>query len=165
MEFETLRPGIASVFADIDIDRVLIEINPNTLVICHPTGIFYTAQTRGVCCNHPEAEGFMLPVEFEESEEFNRWFDCKHNCYKKWENGSEEQMKSASLSNRFIQGAIKMSYKYQINSMLFDFERIKDFQEGWWPVKGEGYLHYLSNRIKGIQLKQYKGYLHLGNCD
>ena len=40
------------------------EFVPSTcflVIVEHPTGIIYTNQTHGLCCAHPQIEGFMLP--------------------------------------------------------------------------------------------------------
>jgi len=34
------------------------------LVICHPTGIWYTTQAGGTTCAHPSEEGFFVPLPF-----------------------------------------------------------------------------------------------------
>jgi hypothetical protein len=37
------------------------------LIIEHPSGVFFTNQTRGVCCDHPEIEGVFVPLDAEAS--------------------------------------------------------------------------------------------------
>ena len=38
------------------------------LIIAHPTGIQYTNQVGGVACLHPCLEGFLVPLERDESD-------------------------------------------------------------------------------------------------
>src|SRR5262245_38555719 len=37
------------------------------LIIQHPSGVLYTRQTCGTCCDHPEVEGVFVPFDAEES--------------------------------------------------------------------------------------------------
>jgi len=37
------------------------------IIIQHPSGVLYTNQTCGTCCDHPEVEGVFVPFDAEES--------------------------------------------------------------------------------------------------
>lgn len=47
------------------------------LIVLAPTGITWTNQTGGVSCNHPEAEGFLIPLPF-------AWVSCKDSLENEW---------------------------------------------------------------------------------
>ncbi len=45
--------------------KFYVELSENTgacLVIEAPTGVVYSTQTGGSCCDHPEVEGFIVPL-------------------------------------------------------------------------------------------------------
>lgn len=43
----------------------LLSITQTVLVIPRNTGIIYTNQIGGTQCNHPELEGFIVPIEYD----------------------------------------------------------------------------------------------------
>lgn len=117
-------------------------IDDNTiLLIKHPTGIIYNVQAGGMLCIHPECEGFILSVN-----NFGQDLDdCSYGCCYLDENGRKSELANA------IQAYCQERYSaYEIK---FDFNRLSELQEGWWPVTA---------KIEGLQ---YEGYLHTRNCD
>lgn len=118
------------------------------LIVSHPTGVFYTAQTGGVSCNHPECEGFAISLgSF--LEEFD---DCDYGCQYIDRLPEKQKQLADDLNKLFI--AHTTGWRYQIT---FDYSRLNELQEGWWPVLVKGNLD--------TQPIDWKGYIHTGNCD
>lgn len=121
------------------------------LIIAHKTGIKYEAQCDGIGCAHPEAEGFVLSLGSFMSD----FDDCSFGCT--WmREMPESQMKLATALDISLREKTR-NWKYLIS---FDFNRVGELMEGWWPVVIEGVLDDW-NKTEG----RFMGYLHTGNCD
>lgn len=118
------------------------------LIVSYPTGILYTAQCGGIGCRHPECEGFVLSLGSFASD----FDDCSYGCHHIEDLDSEDKLKLArDIDNVLISESAK--YRYHIG---FDFDRINQLMEGWWPVT----IHKLDD-WEGV----LRGFLHIGNCD
>ena len=154
----------------IDADEIFPHSNC-VLIICRNTGIYYTAQTGGMLCNHPVAEGFAIPLIFEPD-----YDDCKENCWISNNHGDEVSGGGIALRK---DSALKLNeelkkYKgFDIKNIEFDFDRINEFTEGWWPVKFDRHIKTITmsdwrfkdgNEAEQVYEKN-NGYMHCGNCD
>jgi hypothetical protein len=45
------------------VDLACCSIEPCLIILCK-SGIFYTNQTDGICCLHPEVEGVLVPLSY-----------------------------------------------------------------------------------------------------
>jgi hypothetical protein len=121
----------------------------SAVIVCHPTGVKYTAQAGGVGCTHPSAEGFLLIMQ---DFDIN---DCSFGCYC-LNRLPDQREKLANLIHEMLIKSTKGGRK----ELEFDFSRVDDLQEGWWPVKIKASFGYLGDEpFRGI------GWLHNGNCD
>lgn len=127
----------------IDVDSILPD-RP-ALIICLPTGIKYTAQTGGIGCDHPEAEGILLSL----SPVLEDFDDCSYGCSHLWEMEVARLKLADDLDTFFIDK--------NYNHIKIDRERLTELAEGWWPV-----IYSLS--MGGVP-GPFKGYIHTGNCD
>ena len=129
----------------IEADRLHGDCNEDgTLIICAPTGIILTAQVGGLRCEHPKVEGFSIPFFNENEDNFN---DCGWGCY----NSIAGNKDNSGYLKRYAEAIDKYLVNYP--DIKFDYERINELMEGWWPV------------LKSINDEEFKAYLHLGNCD
>jgi hypothetical protein len=139
----------------IDVDNVVgDEFVP--LILLAPTGIKYTAQCGGMMCTHPEAEGFVIKLSSSFGEEIN---DCEHGCqYLSYNDdyGKGKRQKLAAILDLYLKNKTD-GWRFKIE---FDFERVDELQEGWWPVKVKGLL----DEFYGTYLN-HRGFIHTGNCD
>lgn len=136
----------------IDIEDFIGE-NSVGLIISYPTGVFYTGQTGGLACNHPEFEGILLSIS-------DRYFSdidtCNHpgGCASGYFN-PDDRMNLAKIVNVQLQH-IPGDIKYR-----FDFDRIDIFEEACIPVILNGSIGY-----RGEELDSAKGILFTNdNCD
>jgi hypothetical protein len=129
----------------IDVDRV---VDGTALIISYPTGITYTAQCGGVGCTHPVCEGFVLSL----GSFMGSFDDCSYGC-QHIEDLSEEEKKKLGKD---INAQMLSESKNWSMSILFDFDRINQMMEGWWPVVVNGFDDW------GGTLR---GFIHTGNCD
>lgn len=130
-------------------------------IICAPTGILCTAQVGGNSCFHPHVEGFPVVLTLGGSGTFD---DCSWGCNNNLlDDDLEVRHKYAKAIDDFltenINGCIWETIVFE-----FDYERIKELTEGWWPV-----LATLKNcgfcRKEEYYKQKFKAYLHFGNCD
>ena len=170
--------------------RIVLDVEDNErgsprIIVSHPTGIFYTEQVGGIACWHPEAEGFVMylnhDIDFD---------DCSAGlcCAPIYEN--KEERENDKNEYRGIRESIakeidillngikfgKIDYgRIFISQLSFNFDKIYEFTEDWWPVKVElsrvlpnvsaSGLEYYSDAVH-IESKQFEGYLTRGNnCD
>jgi len=135
--------------------KILIEIDDFTIVdfVCYfivkaETGVFYTSQSGGVSCQHPEFEGFIIPI----GGNYGLFNDCALGCqYIGFD--SDTKKKAAIEIDKWLTNTSK-DFSYKIS---FDFDNIHSLMEGWWPVKYSG-------RLSGKQV-ELTGILVTGNCD
>lgn len=133
---------------ELDIDD-FFDDNQSAVIVCYPTGVKYTAQAGGTSCTHPSAEGFLLIFwDFDIN-------DCSFGC-SSLSRLPKERIKLANhindiLINETKGGRIRLE---------FDFSRVDELQEGWWPVKISADFGYFNDEpFEGT------GWLHNGNCD
>jgi hypothetical protein len=121
------------------------------LILSHPTGVKYEAQCMGVGCWHPQYEGFVLSLGT-----FMRDFDdCSYGCYHIQDMPESQRKLADDLNKEFLEKTSK--WRYQIT---FDYDRLVDLMEGWWPVIVSGKIDDW-NKTEGT----FKGIIHTGNCD
>ncbi len=140
---------------EIDLDRIVPDCDDScALVICEKTGIFYTAQCGGLLCSHPAAEGFYLPI-WDIAPEIN---DCDMGCSSI--SKAIPQYDRPDLRDNLAK-AIDIALESNLATysfvLKFDYSRIDELQEGWWPLIITGTLH-------GVELN-HQCYLHRENCD
>jgi hypothetical protein len=128
---------------EIDLDSFDAD---DLVIVLQKTGVIYTAQTGGMCCNHQKAEGYVLRSG-NLAPSINHCICCSPL--------------SDILIAKHIQEAIN---RYITENELsveikFDYDRLKEFQEGWWPllVKGKYFAIPFNYWTKIIY--------HSGNCD
>lgn len=122
------------------------------LILSYPTGIMYSAQCGGIGCQHPKCEGFVLSLGT-----FCQDFDdCSYGCHH-IEDLSEDSKKKLADD---INDALEKQTSGWIYSIRFDFKRINQLMEGWWPVLVYGELDKWNN-LSG----SFEGFIHTGNCD
>lgn len=85
-------------------------------------------------------------------EDFN---DCSYGC-SHLQQMPEQQKKLADELNQLLI-AKTHKWRYQIS---FDYNRLPELMEGWWPVEITGILDDW-NKVEG----RFVGYIHTGNCD
>jgi hypothetical protein len=130
----------------IDVDNI---VSGTALIIAHPTGIFMTAQCGGVGCSHPSIEGFAIDL----GSFMDDFDDCKYGCHHIPDLSEEEKKRLASD----IDAELSNFKPFMIR---FDFDRIEEMQEGWWPIKVKGEIDkWNRTHIDSI------GFIHNGNCD
>lgn len=137
----------------IDVDDIQFDEDSAALVVCTPTGIFYTAQCGGMCCSHPVAEGFFLPMWELLPEIDDCDFGCSHLTKSPQNDRPDLRQKLAAAIDAGLQRVPQMSF-----SLRFDFDRIDELQEGWWPLRITGRLH-------DVGPLDHRCYYHSGNCD
>lgn len=135
------------------------------LVIMSPTNVIYEFQCGGSFCLQRSVEGFLINIP-------NLW-NVIDDCEEGW-CGLEECGYSSPQDDDLIRSTVlsrydlafilherfkKISREYEnkdklIDSMNFDFDRVNELREGWWPV--------LVNWNGSYELK---GYLTGWNCD
>jgi uncharacterized protein DUF6210 len=153
------------------------------LIVLHKTGVFFTDQVGGMACCHPEAEGFVLRV----SDYYKVIDDCKsglcwiipdQSCYgetkieKKCRNddidaqnkiGAEIDIKFVMLDRE--EGIGFKDWHGTVINMRFDFDRVNELTEGWWPVKFDMKLNDNNWNDDNSNYGKFKGILCTGNCD
>lgn len=129
----------------------IVNSEDTILILGFKTGIFYEAQCGGIGCEHPKFEGFVIALG-----KFMQDFDdCKYGC-SHIQNIPQQREKLASDLNVILINATSR-WRYVI---AFDFERISELREGWWPVIVSGVIDEW-NKTSGA----FKGIIHTGNCD
>jgi hypothetical protein len=140
-------------------------------IICAPTGIICTAQVGGIRCAHPSVEGYSIPLivntwDYNEELDFD---DCEWGC------GANQELENKEYKLRYAEeidkvlSRINEENKYiQCLQFKFDYERVGELMEGWWPVLVQfGFTEFdnLSQEKLEPYKQQFKGYLHFGSCD
>lgn len=134
----------------LDVNEILHD-SQTALIILRPTGVFYTAQTGGVGCDHPKAEGILLPMP-EWMQEFD---DCSYGCQHLWQDEAARTRLADDLDAFF---AFKRHDFIQI-----DRDRLRELSEGWWPVIYNAPIG--DSFVQGQEPGPFKGYIYTGNCD
>lgn len=140
--------------------RDVIPDHLTALVVSHPTGVWYEVQAGGMACMHPECEGFVVSLgEF--MMDFN---DCKGLCGILGIEETDPDMVRQSLHRQMEIGQKidKALREYTAVSIRFDFERVNELMEGWWPVLVTGNLNSI---MVEKESRDWIGYIHTNNCD
>jgi hypothetical protein len=132
----------------LDVDDVVGDLT--ALIISLPTGIFYTAQTGGMDCNHPQCEGLAIALP----ERLQNFDDCSYGCNHLWQMPEAREKLANDLDAFFIS-------ERHIHISI-DRDKLSELSEGWWPVV---YNRHLGDSFNGITPGPFKGYIHTGNCD
>lgn len=138
---------------EVILDVEMVVGHNTALLIQYPTRIKYEVQAGGIGCTHPTCEGFCLNIG-SLGQDFD---DCSYGCY--WiDDNKEIQKKLANDLEKYLEINTKY-WRYQIS---FDYDRLDELQEGWWPVIVIGEIDGGSIATKNVN---WKGYIHTGNCD
>lgn len=138
-------------------------------IICASTGILCTAQVAGIACRHPKIEGYIIPLHSFNTEKFIKnlesFNDCDWGCdfvYNKipFEGDKERRNDYANAVDSFLKENFNNKNAQQMLS-YFDYDRIDELTEGWWPVLIQ-FSDCFTNKPYDTR---FKGYLHFGNCD
>lgn len=146
-------------------DRIVVELWQFTetvtgidkacaLVVCAKTGVIYTTQAGGFGCDHPEAEGFAVST-FNFAPDID---DCEFGCSALTKSAPE--FDKPELRKKFAD-AIDISIRERVKgysfTVRFDYARIDELMEGWWPL-------WVKGNLNGTEL-DHPCYYHRGNCD
>jgi hypothetical protein len=137
----------------ITIDVWQIVRDNTALIISHPTGIEYEVQAGGLSCTHPTCRGFVINLNDLGKDVDECAFGCAEIEYE-----IDLQNRFALFLDDYLKNATK-DWPYQI---AFDYDRLTELQEGWWPVVVTGLL---DGGIIATKHVSWKGYIHAGNCD
>lgn len=133
-------------------------------IICAPTGIICTAQVGGISCKHPKVEGFTVPLHSLNTEKFRKnlynFNDCDKGCSFHSKIDKDKMNKYANAVDKFLKTAFNKKNEQQM-LFTFDYDRIDELTEGWWPVLVQ-FSEWLTDKPYDTK---FKGYLHFGNCD
>lgn len=112
------------------------------------------AQCGGIACTHPSQEGYYLPM----------WDICQDldEC----EYGCANLTKSTKFDNPDLRKALADEIQKRCDSidgrhsfsLAFDYSRIDELQEGWWPL-------IINGRLYDIDFDNQPCIYHRGNCD
>jgi len=137
--------------------KPVIEIMPDSdqtyLIYLCDSGVEYSAQTGGVLCDHPTAEGVLIPL-------FNEHYgllDLTEFCCL----GGEPAYNTEQVNRAIAHAQFEVRFGYK---MTVDELSLHPIEEAWIPVNlekvGEGFLDCFENfpdRFQGILVYQ--------NCD
>ena len=138
--------------------------NIGVVIICAPTGVMCTAQVGGMVCRHPEIEGYPIYLRWQGMGEFKDFDDCSWGCWGGSED-TEHMTKYAAAIDSFLKEFINDETSIRPNLLFnFDYERIGELMEGWWPVLVQFKQRFTFSDTKYYDAK-FKGYLSFGNCD
>jgi hypothetical protein len=139
--------------------KPVIEIMPDCdqtyLIYLCESGVKYSAQTNGYACNHPEAEGVLIPL-------FNEHYgllDLTEFCCMGGD--PENSLTHPEINKAIAHAEFEYNFGYR---MTVDELSLHPIQEAWIPVNlekvGEGFLDCFENfpdRFQGVLVYQ--------NCD
>jgi hypothetical protein len=139
--------------------------NIGVVIICASTGVMCTAQVGGMVMQHPEIEGYPVYLYKRQGMgEFKYFEDCYWGCWGVSED-MEHMTKYAAAIDSFLKEFINDETSIRPNLLFkFDYERIGELMEGWWPVLVQFKRRFTSSDPKYYDAK-FKGYLSFGNCD
>ncbi|MDC3957625.1 hypothetical protein KEG38_27450 [Polyangium jinanense] len=101
------------------------------VIIQHPSGVLYTNQTCGTCCDHPEVEGVFVPFDAEESWlRLNAHFEGSKYRGTGAMHGIDEE-DATFIESILRDGRIGVP-------LVVDRSRLKDSHEAWVQVLIEG---------------------------
>lgn len=135
------------------LDIQMVVNSGTALIVKHPTGVFYEVQAGGLGCTHPNCQGFVIDLG-----SFGQDFsDCSYGCAMISDDENKQKELADALNTYFTNQSKNSEYK-----ISFDFERIDELEEGWWPVNVSGKLN---GGILANDSVEWEGYIHTGNCD
>lgn len=137
----------------IDLDTFIADSDGCALVIQVPTGVKYTAQCGGMSCTHPNAEGVYLPM-WDIAPDID---DCKEGCSDLTKSPKFDRPDLRMALADLIQAALNKPTNFGFQ-LCFDYSRIDDLKEGWWPLRIKGKIH-------GIEGLDHACIYHRSNCD
>jgi len=121
------------------------------VVLLLPTGVVWEPQTGGICCNHPSAEGILVPLRSMSA--------FPHiGCYRE------------TLPEH--EGMLRAAIEEAGWPLEVDLSRWAEAEEAWWPVvvKGEGLFYDkrpypLTDLDPLFSFIGARGWLVTENCD
>lgn len=152
------------IHSDDYIDRITRIVG--VAIICAPTSILCTAQVAGVACLHPKIEGYTVPIHSINPEKFRKnldsFDDCKRGCdfVMCFEDEKIRRRNYARAVGKFLKESLNNKNAQQM-LFTFDYDRIDELTEGWWPV----IVQFSESFTNKPYDTKFKGYLHFGNCD
>lgn len=135
----------------------LYDIMPDdgcALVVTAPTGIIYTAQCGGMLCMHPESEGVYFPI-WDLLPEVD---DCAHGCFSLTKSPRCDNPELREKFAAIIYSNLQIATRPFSFSMGFNFSKIDELQEAWWPL-------IINGTFSGVRFDNAECYYHRGNCD
>lgn len=133
----------------IDIEDVVGE---NTaIIISSPTGILYNAQCDGLGCAQMKYEGYVMPLGDFGSDIDDCAFGCAHLSSPEFEESRKELAKA--IDNAGYEYCL-----YTTMQLRFDYSRLDDLKEGWWPMLLDGTFY-------GNKYSNHPVIVCGGNCD
>lgn len=138
----------------IDVYDILQDRDECALIICQPTGVYYTAQCGGMACTHPVAEGFFLPIWDIAPGVDDHEFGCSNLTKSPMHDRPDLREKLAAAIDEALR---EFNQRYGIQ-LYFDRERIDELQEGWWPL-------IITGHFGNVGPLSHRCYYHAGNCD
>ncbi|MBK9266196.1 MAG: hypothetical protein IPM54_41210 [Polyangiaceae bacterium] len=101
------------------------------LIIRHPSGVIYTNQTRGNCCDQPEMEGVFVPIDAEQTwEKLSDYFTGTKYCGSGAMHGIDEE------DAMFIESVLRDA-RVGV-PLVVDRSRLEASHEAWVHVVIEG---------------------------
>lgn len=145
---------------DIFVNYPIVQGN---CVVKAPTDIWYSVQCGGAICDQEYIEGYLLTLMLKDTKIFaqalEEFEDCGRGCaltnydVEYDENYNTEYAQDIDL---FLIDHVNGKEKHDYN-FKFDYSRLKELKEGWWPV----FIQFSLNSDS----QKSRGYLHFGNCD
>lgn len=117
-------------------------------VVCiveETTGLIFDVQCGGMNCNHPTVEGYLIDMG-EYAVDID---DCSFGCQHLQELPDKQKELADHLQAYFDSNQYSQDFYIK-----FDYERLPQLQEGWWPVL-----------IMTDNINWKTAYIHTGNCD
>jgi len=139
--------------------KIFWGVGENVVIINHPTGIIYYGQVGGMACAHPEIEGFILPLNWQNWSVLEN-LSCPEACM-----GCEIDEK---LYEKLL--SAWPSQDRELYKVILDKERISEGTECWFPIRIEKGIKPSQYSIEDKELQDFlvgkKGFLLMSdNCD
>ena len=113
------------------------------IIIPSPTGVFFESQCGGSCCVYKKVEGFIIKVPpsfkvLDEDEEGCKSMEHRFFDYEK----DKEIIKSifdkrkevAWILNDRFKNIDYSSFDFPITHISFNFDKVDELREAWWPI-------------------------------
>ncbi len=97
------------------------------LILAHPSGVFYSSQTGGYACHHPQLEGAFIPLD--ETKGFESVLE-DHFTGEKWGGHCYKGIDEETAD--FIDNLLNRSYIAKL--LKVDRDRLSDCEEAWIHV-------------------------------